>query len=384
MKILMVSIPNHHFFQWVNQLRDAGHEVYWFDISDSSTTSERTKWLKQIRNWKTKWDFPGRKMLKKYFPEIYKIIQQYNERKVEVYFNELLHQIQPNIVHSFAMQLSCVPILDVMKQHPKIKWIYSSWGSDIFLHETLGITKDKFTEVLQRVDYLITDCRRDYNITLENGFKNKFLGAFIGNGGLEINEKFILDSDQRNIFLIKGYEDGIGKTLQIIDAVELLPKELFENLKIVIYSADLVVKERVEKSEYFKNLKVRMYLRGQFVSNDVLLEIMGKSILHVANSVSDGLPTAGIEAMGMGAFPIQTNPGNVSEEVITHGVNGYLIENPFDVQKIALNLQNALKNATLRETAKQYNVTFVDKNFNRDRLKKQIIKLYESIGQESN
>lgn len=36
MKILMVSIPTLHFFRWANQLQDAGHEVYWFDITGMS------------------------------------------------------------------------------------------------------------------------------------------------------------------------------------------------------------------------------------------------------------------------------------------------------------------------------------------------------------
>ncbi len=380
----MVSIPNHHFFQWVNQLNGAGHEVYWFDISDSSTKSERTKWLIQIQDWKLRWDFPGRKMLKSKFPKIYTLVQKVNDRKSGDYFIQLLDQIKPDVVHSFAMQLSCVPILEVMKKYPQIKWMYSSWGSDIFLHEQLGITKLQFKDVLQRINYLITDCERDHQIVEQNGFINQFLGVFMGNGGLEINKDFILKSDQRNVFLIKGYEDGIGKALQIIEAIELLPLELFYNLEIIIYSADFRIKEKIESSEYFKDLNVKIYLRGQFISNDLLLQTMGRSILHIANSISDGLPTSGVEAMGMGAFPIQSNPGNVSEEVITHAKNGYLITDPFDIEEIALHIQNALKNKELKEIAKEYNVNFVDQNFNRNHLKKQIIALYENIYKESN
>lgn len=384
MKILMVSIPNHHFFQWVNQLNEAGYDIYWFDISDSSTKSERTKWLNHIQGWKLRWDFPGRKMIKNRFPKIYRIIQKVNDRKLEDYFEELLNNIKPDIVHSFAMQLSCVPILQVMKKYPQIDWVYSSWGSDIFLHENLGITKLQFRDVLQRTTHLITDCERDHQIAVENGFNNHFLGVFMGNGGLEINENFILNADKRSFILVKGYEDGIGKALQIIEAIELLPSVLFDNLKIVVYSADLIIKEKIESSEYFKNLDVKIYLRNQFISNDVLLEMMGKSILHIANSISDGLPTSGVEAMGMGAFPIQSNPGNVSEEVITHKKNGYLITDPFQINEIAEHIQNALKNKELIETAKDYNINFVNQNFNRKRLKKTIVTLYENIYKKSN
>jgi hypothetical protein len=40
-----------------------------------------------------------------------------------------------------------------------------------------------------------------------------------------------------------------------------------------------------------------------------------QSVLHIGNSISDGMPNALLEAMGMGAFSIQSNPGKVSEEV---------------------------------------------------------------------
>ena len=379
----MVSIPNQHFFQWVNQLRGAGYDVYWFDISGSGIKSERIKWLTQFNDWNLKWDFPGRNTIKNRFPKVYRIIQKFNDREVDVYFEKLLGQIKPDIVHSFAMQLSCLPILEVMKNHTETKWVYSSWGSDVFLHEKLGVSKNEFTEVLQRINYLITDCKRDYKIALENKFSNCFLGVYVGNGGLEINKNFILSAEYRNVFLIKGYEDGIGKALKIIEAIELLPIELFKNLEIIVYSADLKVKEKIESSKYFKKVNVKIYIRGEFISNDFLLEIMGKSILHIANSISDGMPAAVVEAMGMGAFPIQSNPGNVSEEVISNGKNGYLIQNPFDEQEIANHILNALKNAPLREMAMEYNIKFVYQNFNRSDLKTQIIKLYEKIGEAS-
>jgi hypothetical protein len=50
----MVSIPNHHF-QWVDQLKDCGYDVIWFDASDGGSHVERINWVNQI--WKLKWNF---------------------------------------------------------------------------------------------------------------------------------------------------------------------------------------------------------------------------------------------------------------------------------------------------------------------------------------
>ncbi|NJW54414.1 glycosyltransferase, partial [Salinimicrobium oceani] len=52
------------------------------------------------------------------------------------------------------------------------------------------------------------------------------------------------------------------------------------------------------------------------------------------NSISDGIPNTLIEAFIMGAFPIQSNPGGVSEELIENGSNGLLIFEPEDVEHL--------------------------------------------------
>jgi glycosyltransferase involved in cell wall biosynthesis len=379
MKILMVAIPNHHFFQWVNQLKESGYEVYWFDVTDGGKKVDRIDWVHQIKGWKLKYDFPFRHFFKNKFPRIYKGIQKHNQRKIAAVFEKILKEIQPDMVHCFEMRLAGFPILEIMEQRPNLKFIYSSWGSDIYFFKELGVQEEQFSRFLARVDYLITDCKRDYEIAKQNGFKNIFLGAYIGNGGLSIEEKYIQAINERNVFIIKGYEDGVGKALKVIEAIELLPLQLFTYLQIIIYSADVSVKEKVENSSFFKLLKVKIYIRGQFIANADLLEIMGKSKIHIANSISDGLPTSSIEAMGMGAFPIQSNPGKVSEEVITHGVNGFLIENPLDSTEIANWVEKALINEGLRVDAQKYNVDLVNKNYNREYLKTEIVQLYKGI-----
>jgi hypothetical protein len=113
MKILMVSIPNHHF-QWVDQLKDCGYDVIWFDASDGGSHVEELIGLK-IKDWKLKWNFPMRHSLKQYFPLFYKGIQKWNERDIADVFENIIQKYQPNIVHSFEMRLVGLPILAVMQ-----------------------------------------------------------------------------------------------------------------------------------------------------------------------------------------------------------------------------------------------------------------------------
>lgn len=373
----MVSIPNHHFFQWVDQLKDSGHDVVWFDASDGGTTVERINWVTQIKGWKLKWDFPMRHTFKQYFPKIYTYLQKYNERNLTAVFEKIVQEYQPDIVHSFEMRLAGLPILAVMQKRHSIPFIYSSWGSDLFYHEQLGITQSTVTSFLERVDYLITDCWRDYNIAVANGYTNVFLGVFPGNGGITIDTTKIKDSQERDTIIIKGYDDGVGMASKVIEALALVPIPLIRNYNLLIYSADASIVYQLKNKEYFNSLKVRVINRGAFISNAELLAIMGQSVLHIGNSISDGMPNALLEAMGMGAFPIQSNPGKVSEEVIENGINGILIKNPLDAQEIANNIEWAIVNPEVRVQAQTHNVDFIQKKCNRITLKKKIIVMYE-------
>ena len=379
MKIIMVAIPNNHFFQWVNQLKDSGYEVIWFDITDGGPKVSRIDWVTQIKGWKLRWDFPLRFRVKNNLPKLYEFMQKLNERNVSEVFGKLIKDSKPDIVHCFEMKLSGLPILSVMKRNKRIPFIYSSWGSDMFYYKEMGVSESKVEQFFNRVDHLITDCKRDHTIAVQNGFKSNFIGVYPGNGGLEIDESLIEANNDRNVILIKGYDDGVGKALVVLKALELVSKTVLNDFQIVVYSADNSVKEYIESSNFFSDLNVSIYTRSNFLPNKELLKIMEKSCIHVANSISDGMPNALLEAMGMGAFPIQSNPGKVTEEVIKHGINGLLISNPLDEKEIALHVLNALTNEKLRIQSQEFNVKFIKKKYNRIKLQLKIVELYQTV-----
>ncbi len=378
MKILMVAIPNHHFFQWVNQLKNSGYEVFWFDITDGGPKSNKINWVTQLKNWKLKWDFPLRSTIKKLTPKLYNFIQRFNDNNVSNAFQKKLELIKPDIVHCFEMKLSGLPILNVMNKN-KIPFVYSSWGSDAFYFKQLGVTKKQLKRFYKRVDFLITDCKRDYKMVSNNGFDNTFLGVFPGNGGLEVDASKILSISKRNTILIKGYDDGVGKASKVIEALLLVPKKLIQDKKIVIYSADKIIQTLVKNSKRFSELPITIYSRYKFIQNKELLTIMGKSCIHIGNSISDGMPNALLEAMAMGTFPIQSNPGGVTEEVIKHGENGFLINNPLNEKEIANHIIRALEDENLINSAKKFNVNFINKHYNRFTLQPKIEELYKTV-----
>src|SRR5690606_12404033 len=105
-----------------------------------------------------------------------------------------------------------------------------------------------------------------------------------------------------------------------------------------------------------------------------LIKLMGRSLIYIGNSSSDGTPNTLLEAIIMGAFPIQSNPGEATEELITHKFNGLLIEEPQDYENIAELLKEALNNSELRREAIAWNFQNIKPELERELVKQKVLK----------
>jgi glycosyltransferase involved in cell wall biosynthesis len=375
----MVSMASLHFFRWTEQLKDSGHEVYWFDILDSGTPSERISWVHQIVGWKHRWDFPGRYFIKNKLPFAYKFIQKINKHNTTHEFEKALLTIQPDVVHSFAMNIAGIPIAPVMSKHEKVKWMLSSWGSDLFYLTNNSAYRNKVKSIIPRVNYIFTDCNRDYTIAKELGFKGSYLGVYPGGGGFDFEEydKHIIPIKDRKIILIKGFQGEIGRCIQVIKALEMMSFEL-TNYKIVIFGADKEVINYVNISSGLKSYNITIYEK---MTHEQVLKLMGKSLIYIGNSISDGIPNTLLESIVMGAFPIQSNPGNASAEIIKDGVNGLLINNCEDIIEIKSKIEKALNNKELLNDAFRYNMKLREQ-FEYDFIRKKVLKKYNIVEKE--
>lgn len=378
MKILLVSMNNHHFKRWAQQVQHPSLDLYWFDVLDQGSASS-LDFTTQITGWKKGFlKKRGRTFLKRKFPKLFNRLVARYDVGVEFAFAKAIKDIQPDIVHCFEMKIAGLKILPVML-HNNISLIYSSWGTDLYDFKGLGISSEQCADFLKRVNYLITDCKRDQIIANNNGFTGTHLGVFPGNGGLETTDGILKKPYQRNSILIKGYENNVGKALAILKAMQRMDVATLKPFKWIIYSAGNAVVDFVQSQRFFDALDVVLYPVNKPVPNATILEMMGNAVIHIANSLSDGMPNALLEAMGMGAFPIQSNPGGVTEEVIKHGYNGLLIKDPVAIDDIATQLQMAIESPALLAHAQEYNVSFIHENYNRAILRPAIQQLYRDV-----
>lgn len=373
MKILLVSMPSIHFTRWTSQLEDSGHEVHWFDILNGGYNKELS-WLTQHVNWRHRFgNFRGRVFLKKYLPKLHGLL----EKNVEIEFERILKAVQPDAVHSFVMYKCCVPIFPVMQRNKHIKWIYSAWGNDLFYYRNVPAYRKDILKVLPKIDYMFSDCERDITIAKELGFQREALGVFPGGGGYKINEymEFVKPLSERYIILVKGYEQRFGRALNVIKALVNIKTDLTD-YRIVIFGADEEFHRGYKSVEGTDFIEVRSTLKHQEV-----LKLMGASIVCIGNSISDGMPNTLLEAIIMGAFPIQSNPGNATAEIIENKANGLLIEDAENIEEIKKLILSAISNDSLIKNAFDINQE-LKYSLGFELIKEQVLKAYDQIEKE--
>ena len=341
-----------HAIRWIENLNDAGHELYWFDIADNGGFETKLN-VTKLTNWKLR-KLPylkGEYYLYKNHYSLYKLIQRFLETSISECFEKLVVEIQPDLVHSFEMHSCSIPILKTMEKYPDIKWLYNCWGNDIYYYRNFKIFEKNISRFLKRVNYFVTDCERDVNLVLKYDFNCKFLGTLPTGGGydLEYYSKFKMRYENRNIILVKGYNHHLGRGLNIVKALQKLDEKL-QNFEIIIFGAHVNVKKYVENNKLSFTV-----LDGKQTEHEQLLKFFGKALLYIGNSISDGMPNTLLEAIIMGAFPIQSNPGGATSEIIKNKVNGLLIENPEDCDEIKNHIEYALNNIDMVKSGNKLN-----------------------------
>lgn len=372
-------MPSIHVIRWIQNINESDHQLYWFDIL-SKGSLEEIKNLDQITNWAERKLPPikGEYLLYKNFPWIYFKIQPFLQVTITEKLEKIIQEIMPDVVHSFEMQSCSYPILKIMQKFSNVKWLYSCWGSDLFYYQNYNNHKVKIIKVLNRINYLHTDCQRDYNIAKRLGFSGKHVGVIPGGGGYEMSkyEQYKKTFNSRKIIVVKGYEHKFGRALKVVEALKNIKEELHD-FQVIIFGAHEVISKYVKVN----NLQFIVYPKDA-ISHHEILEIMGKSAIYIGNSISDGMPNTLLEAMFMGCFPIQSNPGGVTAEIIKNGKNGIFIEKSEDADYIKEVIIEAVQNVRLREIACSENQllakTYLDYHLNQQK----ILSIYEKIEEE--
>lgn len=228
----------------------------------------------------------------------------------------LIGKLRPDIVHTLEMQSAGYMAVEsrriLEKSGAKFPpWIYSSWGSDIYYYSQQPEHVARVRSVLRSCDYYISDCQRDVKLARDFGFQGEILGVFPVAGGYDISRMLTFRqsgsvSDRKTIAL-KGYQGILGgRAIEALRAIELCTSEL-RGYEIIIYSPSPETVAMAGQMSKRTGIPVRLLTQSP---HDDILRIMGGARIAISVGIRDGVPNAMLEAMVMGAFPIQSDTGD--------------------------------------------------------------------------
>lgn len=286
---------------------------------------------------------------------------------------------RPDIIHSLEMQRAGLLFLELHNNYKKINWICTNWGSDLYLFSKLDNYSKKLTNLIKSIDYYSAECARDYEIAKKLGFNGTFLPCIPNGGGFDIDviEKLrsINSYKQRKIILIKGYQSIVGRALDIIKVLENIHKDI-KHLEIIFYSASesVVINAELIRNKY--DLNITTFAENHNLDYDQMINLFSKSLIYIGHSLSDGISTSLLEAMALGAYPIQTNTSCASEWIDNESG---LISNLYDLNLIERKIIEVINDETVFNRAYYKNFNTIKEKANKKNISKTAIDFYKNI-----
>jgi glycosyltransferase involved in cell wall biosynthesis len=108
-----------------------------------------------------------------------------------------------------------------------------------------------------------------------------------------------------------------------------------------------------------------------------MLRWYGRARVYIGLSISDAISTSMLEAVVMGAFPIQSNT-SCANEWISHGSGGFIVpaEDPEIISKA---IREAVLNDSLVDNADEINKKLAYERLDEKIIKPQVIAMYKEI-----
>jgi hypothetical protein len=177
----------------------------------------------------------------------------------------------------------------------------------------------------------------------------------------------------RNKIAIKGYDNHWGKALLVLEAVSKMSNAL-ENFEIVLYSCNKTVIRAAKKISKNANIRITTFKKGA-LSHAQVLGIFETSLVYIGHSLSDGISTSMLEAMAMGAIPIQTDTSCADEWIIDKRT-GFLIK-PYEMEALSSALISIVNSEFDSDYARKENYKTVEARYDPQQLGQIASKYYE-------
>jgi len=297
---------------------------------------------------------------------------------------KLIRRLRPNLVHSMELQHCGYLALKAWEAMGSDfpTWLATNWGSDIYHFSREPAHAAQIRRLLKVADFYSCECERDLGLAREMGMTARALAVMPNSGGFDLpwvrKQRSLVPPSLRRLILVKGYQHFAGRALTALAALERCG-DVARDFEIGIFSASpevVAYSERMRSTTPIRRIAVIPPR-----SHEDMLRLHSEARVYLGVSISDAISTSALEAMAMGAFPIQTDT-SCCDEWFEHGKGGYLIPAD-DVDAIAERLRSALTDNSLVDQAAEINWRTVENRLDERVLRRRALALYEEVFTES-
>lgn len=252
------------------------------------------------------------------------------------------------------------------------KLLLTNYGSDIYWFSRVPKHLKKIKALLEIADGYSAECSRDYKLaaSISSGFQ--VMPLMPTAGGLDISP---LNPKRRFKIAVKGYENFWGKALVVLDALRGISDAL-EDYEVVFFGSDEGLIEKAKIASRETNLRITTF-ESSGLSHEGVLKLLSESEIYIGHSLSDGISTSMLEAMAMGAIPIQTCT-SCANEWITDKRTGFIVA-PNDVISLRDSVLRIIDRTFDSAKARTENFNTIKDKYDAKKLKVVAFSYYEQL-----
>lgn len=369
MRILFVAMSNSvHTARWIAQIADQGWDIHLFPSYDVNTAHHALHNV-TVHRARSPYAFLGQQISSTLTP-------RYRTKQLA----KTIADLKPDIIHTLEFQGAGYLTLAAKKyycdQFPP--WIVSAWGSDIYYFGRFPAHLTQIKKLLRQCNYFVSESERDIQLAQQYGFKGAIWPILPAAGGYDMQEMKKLQSHkptaQRRLIMLKGYHGWAGRAKIGLQALKL-SRDWLQGYTIVMYSTQLSSRLAARWFYFITRIPVTIVPSG--TSHTQILKLHGQARISIGLSITDGVPNGMLEAMAMGSFPIQSST-SCADEWLEDGVTGLFVP-PENVTAIATAIRRALTKDQLVDQAAIRNAQIITKRVDSQKIKPQVISLYQAV-----
>ncbi len=310
----------------------------------------------------------------------------YGERVEEL--ADLIAAARPDVVHSHEIQHAGALVAQARLRSgtPHPPWLVTNWGSDIFWFGRDPFFRRTIRDVLSYCDYYGAECHRDIGLARAFGLRGRVIGVWPVPGGIDAAHTASLrtagPTSARRTIAVKGSVSNIGQGEVAFAAIERCA-DLLHGWEVGGYLVATDLGGRYEALAARAGFRYTELSQsdGRHADHDQLLALHGRARTSLALNRSDAMSISFLEAIAMGSFPVQSS-SSCGVEYVSQG-RGALYVSATDVAAVSAALRRALTDDALVDAAAELNARIVGEHFDYDRIRTQIVNVYEGIVADS-